>query len=93
MNTTQIRISKKEEILKGLQSELAHLENEYASKSAENDVKLDANALSARHIANLKTYNELRDTGLRLAQMIADEKACKIKDVFEEMGYEMSDNM
>lgn len=44
------------------------------------------------HIQRLKEYNELRDTGLRLAQLVADEKACKIKEVFEEMGYEMTDH-
>ncbi|AQZ16332.1 SAE3 (YHR079C-A) [Zygosaccharomyces parabailii] len=43
------------------------------------------------HIQRLKEYNELRDVGLRLTQLIADEKACKVKDVFEEMGYEVAD--
>ncbi|QLG71995.1 hypothetical protein HG535_0C03480 [Zygotorulaspora mrakii] len=43
------------------------------------------------HIKRLKEYNELRDTGLRLVQMIADEKSCTLKDVFDEMGQEMGD--
>ncbi|AQZ09748.1 SAE3 (YHR079C-A) [Zygosaccharomyces parabailii] len=43
------------------------------------------------HIQRLKEYNELRDVGLRLTQLIADEKSCKVKDVFEEMGHEMAD--
>lgn len=44
------------------------------------------------HIKRLKEYNELRDTGLRLTQIIAEEKKCKLKEVFDEMGYEMTDN-
>lgn len=44
------------------------------------------------HIKRLKEYNELRDAGLRLAQLVADEKGCRIKEVFEEMGYSMKDD-
>lgn len=44
------------------------------------------------HIKRLKEYNELRDDGLKLAQLIADQKSCKIRDVFEEMGFSMSDD-
>ncbi|CAI4063720.1 hypothetical protein SKDZ_08G1270 [Saccharomyces kudriavzevii ZP591] len=47
--------------------------------------------VSSKYIKELKEYNELRDAGLRLAQIIADEKQCKIKDVFEEIGYSMKD--
>lgn len=47
--------------------------------------------ISSTYIKELKEYNELRDAGLRLAQIIADEKQCKIKDVFEEIGYSMKD--
>ncbi|KAG0669165.1 Pachytene arrest protein sae3, partial [Kluyveromyces marxianus] len=47
--------------------------------------------VNQQHIEDLKLYNELRDTGLRLVQMVADEKQCKIKDVFEEIGYDMED--
>lgn len=45
-----------------------------------------------QHIKRLKEYNELRDAGLRLTQLISDETSCKVKDVFEEMGYSMSDD-
>lgn len=47
--------------------------------------------ISSKYIKELKEYNELRDAGLRLAQIIADEKQCKIKDVFEEIGYSLKD--
>ncbi|CCK68883.1 Sae3p KNAG_0B04490 [Huiozyma naganishii CBS 8797] len=43
------------------------------------------------HIEQLKEYNELRDIGLRLLQLVADDKKCKIQDVVEEMGYELKD--
>lgn len=48
-------------------------------------------SINSEHISNLKLYNELRDTGLRLTQMVADEKQCKLKDVFDEIGYDMRD--
>lgn len=44
------------------------------------------------HIKRLKEYNELKDAGLRLVQLIADEKSCKTKEVFDEMGFSMSDD-
>lgn len=53
---------------------------------------LSPEALVKDHISQLKTYNELRDAGLKLAQLIADQKMCKLKNVFEEMGFEMNDN-
>lgn len=60
------------------------------SEHAEN--KLDYKELQRAHIQGLKKYNELRDTGLRLVQIIADQKACKVREVFEEMGHSMDDN-
>ncbi|KAG0669041.1 hypothetical protein C6P45_004181 [Maudiozyma exigua] len=45
-----------------------------------------------QHVKRLKTYNELRDIGLRLVQIIADDKKCTLKDVFEEMGDSMADD-
>lgn len=50
-----------------------------------------ANTIKKDHIRRLKAYNELRDVGLRLTQLIADSKQCKQKDIFEEMGYTISD--
>lgn len=47
--------------------------------------------LMKEHIKKLKQYNELRDTGLRLAQLIANEKGSKISEIFEEMGFDMKD--
>lgn len=47
--------------------------------------------LMKEHIKELKQYNELRDTGLRLAQLIANEKGSKISEIFEEMGFDMKD--
>ncbi|SCU98538.1 LAFA_0G18602g1_1 [Lachancea sp. 'fantastica'] len=58
-----------------------------------NNVNYSADKVIKEHISHLKRYNELRDTGLALAQMIADEKNCKIKEVFEEMNYDMSDKL
>lgn len=52
---------------------------------------LEPDVIRKQHISRLKLYNELRDTGLRLAQLVADEKQCKMKEVFDEMGYEMAD--
>lgn len=45
-----------------------------------------------QHIKYLKEYNELRDTGLRLAQMVADDKKCSLKGVVEEIGYSIKDD-
>ncbi|CEP62362.1 Sae3p LALA0_S05e03950g [Lachancea lanzarotensis] len=58
-----------------------------------NNINQSPDRVIKEHISLLKKYNELRDTGLALAQMIADEKNCKIKEVFEEMNYEMSDKL
>lgn len=74
-----------------------HLELSLLKQSLTNIHKLSANNLQSpqqiykSHIKRLKEYNELRDTGLRLVQMIADEKSCTLKDVFDEMGQEMGD--
>ncbi|CAR58021.1 uncharacterized protein GVI51_F02981 [Nakaseomyces glabratus] len=45
----------------------------------------------AKHIKSLKTYNELRDVGLKLAQCVADEKNVSIGQIFEEIGISMKD--
>ncbi|CAL9734619.1 pachytene arrest protein Sae3p [Monosporozyma servazzii] len=44
-----------------------------------------------QHIKQLKEYNELRDTGLRLVQIVADDKNCSLKEVVEEIGYAIKD--
>ncbi|EDO18648.1 hypothetical protein Kpol_1055p4 [Vanderwaltozyma polyspora DSM 70294] len=53
--------------------------------------KLPSEVVST-HIKTLKEYNELRDIGLKLVQIIADEKSCKMKEIFNEMGYSMFDD-
>lgn len=40
------------------------------------------------HVTNLKLYNEIRDDGERLLQLIADEKGCKKLLILKEMGME-----
>ena len=68
------------------------LMEEFTMLSEHTGNKLDYKELQGAHIQGLKKYNELRDTGLRLVQLIADQKACKVKEVFEEMGHSMDDN-
>ncbi|CAB4252343.1 similar to Saccharomyces cerevisiae YHR079C-A SAE3 Meiosis specific protein involved in DMC1- dependent meiotic recombination, forms heterodimer with Mei5p [Maudiozyma barnettii] len=53
--------------------------------------KQEANEVKKLHIQRLKNYNDLRDIGLRLTQLIADDKKCKMGEVFEEMGFSMLD--
>ena len=44
------------------------------------------------HIARLREYNELRDLGLRLAQIVSTDKRCSVKEVFAELGHSMNDD-
>ncbi|GAV53947.1 hypothetical protein ZYGR_0AK04490 [Zygosaccharomyces rouxii] len=89
--TIRSNITKKQAEVEQLKVARDRLQEEFQSLSAELSIQLRHKQVVSLHIQRLKEYNELRDTGLRLAQMIADEKSCKVKDVFEEMGYDMID--
>ncbi|SCW01197.1 LAFE_0D07228g1_1 [Lachancea fermentati] len=89
MIENQTYLDKKERQLMNLQKSLNELQESFAIKKREMNMFPDV--IRKQHISRLKLYNELRDTGLRLAQLVADEKQCKMKEVFDEMGYEMAD--
>ncbi|CAI4523893.1 BFH_collapsed_G0024380.mRNA.1.CDS.1 [Saccharomyces cerevisiae] len=91
MNYLETQLNKKQKQIQEYESMNGNLIKmfEQLSKEKKNDVT--PKKISSTYIKELKEYNELRDAGLRLAQIIADEKQCKIKDVFEEIGYSMKD--
>ncbi|SCU82244.1 LANO_0B05578g1_1 [Lachancea nothofagi CBS 11611] len=91
--TSKARIDKQKSDLALLQTQNTSLLNKYQTLTGLHKIDKSAEEIMKEHIANLKKYNELRDTGLGLAQMIADEKSCKLSEVFEEMGYEMQDRL
>ncbi|KAM3162493.1 SAE3-like protein [Lachancea thermotolerans] len=64
------------------------LNNEFSKLSEKHKITMCPSDLMKEHIKELKQYNELRDTGLRLAQLIANEKGSKISEIFEEMDRE-----
>ncbi|CDF88790.1 ZYBA0S03-01992g1_1 [Zygosaccharomyces bailii CLIB 213] len=89
--TIELSNEKREAQLEELKAAKCRLQKEFEELSAELSIVHKPKDVIDLHIQRLKEYNELRDVGLRLTQLIADEKACKVKDVFEEMGYEVAD--
>ncbi|QLL33360.1 hypothetical protein HG536_0E02710 [Torulaspora globosa] len=89
---SQSQISNSRREVAELKEHYERLQKQFDSLSAELDLSLTAKQVMDLHIKRLKEYNELRDAGLRLAQLVADEKRCRMKDVFEEMGYSMKDD-
>ncbi|CAR65220.1 Sae3p [Kluyveromyces lactis] len=85
------RLNRKQQRLAALKVSYQELEKKFQTLAHELHITETPEKINLKHIADLKLYNELRDTGLRLVQMVADEKQCKMKDVFEEIGYEMKD--
>lgn len=53
---------------------------------------LNSKRIIERHIRDLKEYNELRDTGLRLVQIVSDDKKVSLKTIVEEIGYSIKDD-
>lgn len=53
---------------------------------------MSPNDIISKHIKDLKEYNELRDAGLRMVQIVADEKKVSLREVVEEIGYSIKDN-
>ncbi|QEU58538.1 Sae3 [Kluyveromyces lactis] len=84
------RLNRKQQRLTALKVSYQELEKKFQMLAHELQTETPEK-INLKHIADLKLYNELRDTGLRLVQMVADEKQCKMKDVFEEIGYQMKD--
>ncbi|EWH18111.1 Sae3 [Saccharomyces cerevisiae] len=95
MNYLETQLNKKQKQIQEYESMNGNLIKmfEQLSKEKKKTCQSDETPkkISSTYIKELKEYNELRDAGLRLAQIIADEKQCKIKDVFEEIGYSMKD--
>ncbi|CAR27956.1 hypothetical protein ZYGR_0N04430 [Zygosaccharomyces rouxii] len=89
--TVRSSINKKQAEVEQLKAARDTLLQEFQKLSAELSIQSQPKDVVSLHIQRLKEYNELRDTGLRLTQLIADEKRCKVKEVFEEMGYDMID--
>ncbi|ODQ47388.1 hypothetical protein PICMEDRAFT_10385 [Pichia membranifaciens NRRL Y-2026] len=44
-----------------------------------------------RHIRQLKKYNELKDLGMGIIQLIADQKQSTLRGIMDEMGIEPDD--
>ncbi|KAH3899288.1 Sae3p SCDLUD_004725 [Saccharomycodes ludwigii] len=57
------------------------------SKSTDTDTDTLCSTIIKSHIENLKTLNEFKDLALRLVIIIAAEKNCTTKEVFQEMGF------
>ncbi|AAS52214.1 ADR293C-Ap [Eremothecium gossypii ATCC 10895] len=91
MSAAVQRIKAKEDKLKALKSQCEELDAKYNHLCSKFGIELTPQALNEQNIKKLKLYNELRDTGLRMVQVVADEKQCRLKDVFDEMGFEMND--
>lgn len=53
---------------------------------------MSPNDIISRHIKDLKEYNEIRDAGLRMVQIVADDKSISLKEVVEEIGYSIKDD-
>lgn len=53
---------------------------------------MSPNDIIGTHIKDLKAYNELRDAGLRMVQMVADDKKISLKEVVDEIGYSIKDD-
>ncbi|CAI4504898.1 BAF_collapsed_G0024480.mRNA.1.CDS.1 [Saccharomyces cerevisiae] len=91
MNYLETQLNKKQKQIQEYESMNSNLIKIFEQLSKEKKNDETPKKISSTYIKELKEYNELRDAGLRLAQIIADEKQCKIKDVFEEIGYSMKD--
>ncbi|AJU21654.1 BMC_2a_G0022460.mRNA.1.CDS.1 [Saccharomyces cerevisiae] len=91
MNYLETQLNKKQKQIQEYESMNGNLIKIFEQLSKEKKSDETPKKISSTYIKELKEYNELRDAGLRLAQIIADEKQCKIKDVFEEIGYSMKD--
>ncbi|CCF58124.1 hypothetical protein KAFR_0D04770 [Kazachstania africana CBS 2517] len=85
------QIEKRNEQVQELRNKCKELEKEFEILCQQNGSTHTPGELKVLHIRRLKEYNELRDTGLRLVQIIAGEKQCKLKEVFDEMGFDMED--
>ncbi|CCE92502.1 Sae3p TDEL_0E02590 [Torulaspora delbrueckii] len=92
LTITDQKVSRTKNEVAELKYRHQQLQEEFNKLSAELNSTLTPKQVMDQHIKRLKEYNELRDAGLRLTQLISDEKSCKVKDVFEEMGYSMSDD-
>lgn len=64
------------------ESELIELERELRN------VEFDYELVLNNHIKKLKEYNELKDSALKLIQLIADQRSEKISVIFKEIGIE-----
>ncbi|CCE62855.1 hypothetical protein TPHA_0D02170 [Tetrapisispora phaffii CBS 4417] len=84
-------IKKKEQLLKEQEAEYESLLKSYGQSCLKHGITIPPKQILATHISKLKEYNELRDTGLKLIQLIANEKNCPLKTIFEEMGHQMKD--
>ncbi|CAI1759571.1 hypothetical protein SEUBUCD646_0O02480 [Saccharomyces eubayanus] len=91
MSYLETQLTKRQEQIKEYQEMNSSLTKTFELISAEKEINETPKEISSKYIKELKEYNELRDAGLRLAQIIADEKQCKIKDIFEEIGYSLKD--
>ena len=57
--------------------------NKCLQKDYDNEMK--------RHIRQLKKYNELKDLGMGIIQLIADQKQSTLRGIMDEMGIESDD--
>lgn len=84
------RLAQKEQELRQLQDEATALEADL-QKLANSDVPVDADAITKKHIKELKEYNTLKDTALSLMTMIADQRQVRLSVVMKEVGVKADD--
>lgn len=106
---SQANIQFKKNKLASLQKQLEQLKNQYSAlascsvlknnlPSFDNDKQLleICQIKNKEHINNLRKYNALRDTGIHLVEIVADDKnniqtsskIVKKMDIIRELGYE-----
>ncbi|CCH58123.1 hypothetical protein TBLA_0A03230 [Henningerozyma blattae CBS 6284] len=77
--------------IESLKNHCDSLQLEYNELSKKYNINEDPKQLANLRIKLLKQYNELRDTGLKLVQLIAQERNLSIKEIFQEMDISMHD--
>jgi len=80
------QITSHENLLRILRAELGALEASLLPIQEGETRRAHTKATIARHIKLLHDFNEVRDVGLHLIGMIADERGVRVQDVMPEFG-------
>lgn len=84
----EAKIEKLQDHLKDLKAQHQELKTEL-NISADDDVQASVESYQnemKHHITQLKHYNELKDTSMRLIQLIADQRQVTLRTIMDEMG-------